>query len=87
MARGRHIAVRLFLPTGEETIQWSQANPRFLKAVKPCIDARGAERERLTVERVQYEQEQQAQAERERQERIRYNIENGNPADDTIRAM
>lgn len=87
IARASVVTARLFMQSGEEVIRWPQDDPNFRKALKPCLDARGAERERLTSERAQFEQQQQARAGVERQERIRDNIRQGNSPDDNVYAM
>lgn len=87
MAAASNILLRLFMPTGEETIKWSQTEPAIRNLLAPCLAQRQVERERLGAEYAESERESAAKAERDRQERIRYNVEHGYPADDSMHAM
>lgn len=61
IAAASKVALRLFMSTGEETIEWSQADPAFRNLMTPCLLQRQAERDRLTAEQAKKEREDVAE--------------------------
>jgi hypothetical protein len=62
MAAASRIVLRLFMPTGEETIEWSQADPGLRQLMSPCLSMRQAERADLAAAHAESEQRQAAEA-------------------------
>jgi hypothetical protein len=61
MAAASNIVLRLFMPTGEETIKWSQADTALRSLLTPCLSQRQAERDRLAAEQASKEREEAAE--------------------------
>lgn len=60
MAAASKVMLRLFMTTGEATVELPQADSRFRSVVQPCLAQRQAKRQELTAERQQAEAKDQA---------------------------
>lgn len=61
MAAASKIVLRLFMPTGEETIEWSQTDPSLRNLMAPCLSQRQATRDQLAEEQSRKEREEAAE--------------------------
>ena len=87
MAAASKIVLRLFMPSGEETINWSQNDASFRRVLQPCLESRSVTRAELTAARIESDRKIAAEAEQRHQERVQENVRRGRPADGSVHAM